>query len=156
MNFKEYHGYKVYDNGVIISKRLGKPLKLSHNKDGYLHFTMCIDEKRTTKLVHRLVAELFLPNFYGKRTVDHIDRNRTNNSLYNLRWATQSEQCHNTKIPSSNISGVKGVSYYKRNDTWNANITINGTRLSKYFKTKELAIIQRKEWELDLFSKYKV
>ena len=30
MNFKEYHGYKVYDNGAVIGKRLGKPLKLAH------------------------------------------------------------------------------------------------------------------------------
>ena len=152
MNFKEYHGYKVYDNGVIISKRLGKPLKLSHNKDGYLHFTMCIDEKRTTKLVHRLVAELFLPNFYGKRTVDHIDRNRTNNSLYNLRWATYSEQGHNRNIRCTNISGVTGVHYHKCDDNWYARIGINGKKTQKIFKTKEQAIIQRKEWELEFIS----
>jgi hypothetical protein len=156
MNFKEYHGYKVYDNGTVIGKRLGKPLKLSTTNRGYLHFIMYIDGKQTNVRVHRLVAKLFLPNFYGKPTVDHIDRNRSNNSLYNLRWSTQSEQCHNTKIRSSNTSGVKGVIYRKRDDNWCAQITINGKLTQKYFKTKELAIIQRKEWELDLFSKYKV
>ena len=149
MNFKEYHGYKVYDNGTVIGKRLGKPIKLTPNKCGYLHFSMYIDGKRTNINVHRLVAELFLPNFYGKPTVDHIDRNRTNNSLYNLRWATRSEQCHNTNIRCTNTSGVTGVHYRNRDDTWHARICINGKKTQKYFKTKEPAIIQRKEWELE-------
>ena len=151
MNFKEYHGYKVYDNGTVIGK-LGKTLKLCTNRDGYLYFSMRIDGKLTTKKVHRLVAELFLPNFYGKPTVDHIDRNKTNNSLYNLRWATRSQQNHNTNIRCDNSSGSKGVIYYKRDDSWSAQITINGKRLSKTFKTKELAIIQRKEYELEFIS----
>ena len=46
--------------------------------------------------VHRLVAEAFIENPEGKKTVDHIDRNRANNSLANLRWATSSEQRENS------------------------------------------------------------
>lgn len=45
--------------------------------------------------VHRLVAECFIPNPHNKKTVDHIDRNPLHNSVYNLRWATQQEQCLN-------------------------------------------------------------
>lgn len=48
--------------------------------------------------VHRLMAETFLPNPQNKPTVDHIDRNPSNNFLSNLRWATQSEQNENSGI----------------------------------------------------------
>ncbi len=47
------------------------------------------------RLVHRLIAETFLPNPEQKPTVDHIDRDRENNSLENLRWATAKEQADN-------------------------------------------------------------
>lgn len=47
--------------------------------------------------VHRLVAETFIPNTKNKPTVDHKDRNRYNNSVDNLRWATHQEQAENTR-----------------------------------------------------------
>lgn len=46
--------------------------------------------------VHRIVAETFIPNPENKPTVDHINRDPSNNSAKNLRWATYKEQWRNT------------------------------------------------------------
>lgn len=47
-------------------------------------------------MVHRLVAETFIDNPLDKPTVDHIDRNPSNNDVFNLRWADYKEQALNT------------------------------------------------------------
>lgn len=48
--------------------------------------------------IHRLVAETFIPNPENKNTVDHINRNRSDNRISNLRWADMQEQSRNTKL----------------------------------------------------------
>jgi hypothetical protein len=56
---------------------------------------MSVEINHTGYMVHRLVAETFIPNTENKPTVDHIDRDATNNHVSNLRWATHSEQNYN-------------------------------------------------------------
>lgn len=60
-------------------------------KNGYLAFG-------TVYYVHRAVAELFIPNPENKPTVDHINRDKHDNRVCNLRWATMKEQSANRDI----------------------------------------------------------
>ena len=55
------------------------------------HVELWKDNKRVVRMIHRLVAETFIPNPDGKPQVNHKDGNRMNNSVENLEWATCAE-----------------------------------------------------------------
>ena len=63
------------------------------NNRGYL--TVVI--RRKTHMVHRLVAQAFIPNPEGKPCVNHIDGNKQNNALGNLEWCTIKENNHHAR-----------------------------------------------------------
>ena len=85
--------YEVSNLGRVKSLKdnLGRDreliLKPQKRKDGY--FT--IELKRSTKFLHRIVAEAFIPNPENKPQVNHKDSNRENNQTGNLEWVTASE-----------------------------------------------------------------
>ena len=66
------------------------------NTAGYLQINVPI--KGTTTLVHRLVAEAFIDNPQGYTEIDHLNRNKLDNSVTNLRWVTHSENMHNSTM----------------------------------------------------------
>jgi hypothetical protein len=73
-----------------IFNSMGKELKLSHHNNNYsLLSTTEWGKARKNFYVHRLVAEIFIPNPNNYPNVNHIDLNRKNNSKDNLEWCTQ-------------------------------------------------------------------
>jgi len=76
------------DNGARYTR--GRYYKSSFNKDGYQQATILMNGKWTTKGIHRLVAETFVPNPNHMPQVNHKDGSRTNNNACNLEWSTAS------------------------------------------------------------------
>lgn len=100
---KGYEGlYEVSDFGNVrsLSRRAGKihikgrVLKPFQNKNGYL--CVCLSKAGTTKTVgiHRLVAAAFVSNPNGKKTVNHINEDKSDNRANNLEWLTLRENIH--------------------------------------------------------------
>ena len=76
--------------------------------------------------VHPAHRIIFLMHYgYCPEYLDHIDGNRANNKIENLRPATLNENARNSKKPSHNTSGYKGVCWDKNRNKWMAYITIN-------------------------------
>ncbi len=72
--------------GIQIQKE--KILTLQPIKGGYYRAKLCKNGKEKSYLVHRLVAETFIPEHF---TVNHKDGNKSNNTVDNLEWVTQKE-----------------------------------------------------------------
>lgn len=101
-DIKNYEGlYQVSNFGRVkrigkstgaVCGRILKPANCVKTNYGiYQIVCLCINNKKTTHFVHRLVAEAFIPNPDNKPQVNHIDGNPSNNNISNLEWVSASE-----------------------------------------------------------------
>lgn len=91
---KGYEGaYAVSDTGEVYSYKRSqrKGLSQSVNTSGYKKVLLSSHGAVSCALVHRLVADTFIPNIHNKKYVNHIDGDKQNNTVSNLEWCTQSE-----------------------------------------------------------------
>jgi len=99
----DFPEYKINDKGVVFSSYKYKTNKICNEwrplkqvldtKIGYYLVTLVnsTTKNRSNQFIHRLLAKAFIPNPEGKPQVNHIDGDKTNNSLDNLEWCTAKE-----------------------------------------------------------------
>jgi hypothetical protein len=124
------------DTGIFTwKKRTSNRIKVGDivgnlHKCGYIEMRV----GGTRCLAHRF-AFLYVYGYMPK-LIDHIDRNKKNNRIDNLREATYGQNILNSKIRSDNTSGVKCVYFDKRNNSWEVKV---GNKYIKKYKTLEEA-----------------
>lgn len=95
----------------------------------YAYRTVYSDRKDTV-MIHRVILSRMLNRALdSKEKVDHIDRDGLNNRRSNLRLATSCENGFNRCRNRNSKSGLKGVSWHKKNRKWVANIRVKGKRI---------------------------
>lgn len=82
--------YSVSNKGEVKNNKTNRILKQNVSTSGYLYVQLCA-EKPYMKYVHRLVGEAFIPNPNNLPQIDHLDGNKRNNEVSNLRWVSISE-----------------------------------------------------------------
>jgi hypothetical protein len=129
-------------DGKLYWKKVAHPNKQylvgqeagSIHKTGYRHVTW----RGKIHKVHRLI--FLLEYGYLPPEVDHINGDRQDNRIENLRPATRSENQCNRPALASNTSGYPGVSWHKKSKAWCVRVMKNGkTVVQQYFKDLELA-----------------
>lgn len=146
--------YKISSEGKILRISKNYYLKPCLDKSiGYFVVNLYDTKGRPhRKFLHRLIAEAFIPNPENKRTVNHIDGNKSNNELSNLEWATDSENmlhafshglCENTR--KSAYKQQKILSKKPRTEKQIESARRNITLTNKKRRTRDFLYFHQKE-----------
>jgi len=146
MEIVGYPKYLIYEDGRVYSKNRNKFIKSFENRDNYLCIYLFKNSQRKYISVHRLIALHYIPNPLNLKEVDHINKNRQDNTIENLRWVTRSQNCIN-KL-ATGIIPHKNIVKTKRGFSVNIRRTFN-TNFFKRCKTLEEALLQRNAWFIE-------
>ena len=158
-NFEKH--YEVSSFGRISNYR--KIMQTYEINSGYLAIKFTINGKRTSHLVHRLVAETFIPNPENKSEVNHIDGNKHNNRVDNLEWVSSSENKQHaihTRLkvynnPSTGkklgkLSNYHNVSYDRSRNKYIGSVAHNGKLHYQKRFDNEIDAAKHVNWILDV------
>lgn len=154
---KNYGNYEISNTGKIINLKRSKVLIESVSVYGYCLVTLCQNNIRVSKRVHRLVAQAFIPNPEGKPQINHIDGNKLHNHTTNLEWTTPQENmdhAYETKLNTS-IGEGHGCVVLTENDVRNirdsySKSTVSQAELGRSYgvsRNQIHRIVHRKAWK---------
>ena len=127
-NIKGYPNYQVSNMGRVkrlstgYYRRTEKILKPQLQNNGYLHIKLSQKDKTKCILVHRLVAQVFIPNPNNLPQVNHINEDKTDNRVENLEWCTQKYNINYGNGISKRVKTNKENGTYKKIGEYNSKI----------------------------------
>ena len=146
----EFDNYSVSNFGNVRNDKKGTFLKGIKNGTGYLVVALCQNGIPKRFLIHRLIGIYFIENVNNYKEIDHLNRNKLDNCVDNLRWATSSQNQANQGKRQNTSSIYKGVHFDKASNKWCSRITIDKKRKHLgYFLTEIEAFDCRKKYILD-------
>jgi len=156
-NFQDIKGfpnYMINEYGDVYSKKLNRLLKIRKNNCGYNTFSLRNNKKTYTKSQHRLLGIQYLPNPDNLPCIDHINRNKLDNCLSNLRWVSYSLNAKNKSSKLNSTSRFIGVRKTKNiKKPYRAETTYQGKYYSLgYYTTEEEAFEAYKQFNLEKFN----
>ncbi len=148
---KGYPNYQISICWKVKNIKNNRILKACENTKGYCY----VELNGKCLKIHRLVALHFLPNVNNDKYVDHRNNNRKDNTISNLRYCSNKENCYNASLSKKNTSGTKGVYFSKSMNRWCAQINFNGKRIYLgCYKRIEDAIDVRRKTSNELFGEF--
>ena len=131
----------TYKDGELIRNSNGKTVKCSKT-NGHRYLRIGINGKAIA--LHRII--FLYHHGYMPKITDHIDGDRYNNKIENLREVTQQQNCLNKAHHKNSASPFKNVHFDKGMDKWRVCMSINGVRkIFGYFADIELADLVAQE-----------
>lgn len=117
--------YEISNIGRIRNKKTQKIISQRKNNGGYMIANLYKNGVPKTYIVHRLVADVFLPKEQGKNYVNHRDEDKTNNSVNNLEWCdVLYNNTYGTRIENASKKVRKAINQYDKNNnfirTWSS------------------------------------
>lgn len=130
--------FSYEDGNLIWKQQTGRRISVGNIAGRNCHGYRMIGLFQKQYMAHRLI--FMFHHGYFPAEVDHIDGNKSNNKIENLRAATHAENLRNQKLRSDSVSGHKNVYWSKREQKWRVGIVVNKKQKHiGYFKDRELA-----------------
>lgn len=123
-NWKKFREtfYEISDLGRIRNIETNRILKPYINKKGYYRINLKINKKNNQFSVYRLVAEVFISDKLDGLEVDHINRDKDDNRLVNLRIVTSKENSENRRIKLTSKEQIEFIVKLHKNGLTNDEI----------------------------------
>ena len=112
---KNFKGYTITSDGKVISYKFSKPrvMKTWFQKSGYENIKLCKNNKTYHFLIHRLVAEAFIPNPNNLPEVNHKNKNHADNRVENLEWCSRVDNLYDSYSTMSSTRNFFVCDLYK-------------------------------------------